>query len=352
MAISNQPNQGFRVNTQEIHIGAVTYEQATADAHDVDHSAVAAKMLAKSGEQKALEIKTYAQEASKVEPTSVFDAHMANIADDGQHYRDRVLAAVHVLASCLPTEQDGIELIDMLCAGAARKIERKDRDVARLAREYRSAVEADHVTEIGALALHDAEDRLNDMREQVDLWENLHTTFARAYEQTAMTQWQDRSTIAKDRVNATDQAAAWESQMRHFKLAKMTKIVVVGGNDVGREQVKARIEQAAAKVGGDKLAIVTGDGDSGFERMVRDLCDGLGILSIAVPLADRKAPDRYFRRNEAMFGTMHPQGAIVMAGGGVQGHIIELARKHSVAIDVPVCPKGWTRDGSGLRKVG
>jgi hypothetical protein len=316
----------------------------------VDHSEAAAKMLAKTSEQKVVELRAMVEESGAHAYTGLFDAHFHNIEDGGLHYSERFLAALHVLASQMPTEQDAIELIDMVCAGAARKIERKDRDIAKLAREYQAARESDTVTEIGSLALSDAEERLNTAREQADMWQAVFRSATRAYEQTAYSQWQDRTTTPRDRVNVTDEAARWESAVRQHHLNSKVKVVIVGGNDVPASEVKQRIDRMVEKVGADKLAILTGDSESGFERMVRDYANGLGTLAIAVPLADRQAKDRFFRRNES-FMKYDPKGVVVMGGGGVQGHVIELARKANITVDVPTCPKGWVRDNNGLRKI-
>jgi hypothetical protein len=271
--------------------------------------------------------------------TSLFEANAIAVTDDCLHWSTRMKHALLILAGTAENGDDGIELVDSICAATARKVERKDRDVVRASNEYRRAAESDTETEIGRNQLAEAEDRINDLRDAVERWDAMHQTATAIFETLSGRQWQDRTTGAA--VADVTEAAKWEQQIRTMKLMQSTRIYMVGGNDQ-TSQIKARLERLKQKVG-DKLILFTGDGESGFEAATRKHAKDLGIECYGVPLADRNAKDRFFARNRYAFETLKPNGCIVLGGAGVQGNVIELAQRTKTPIDVMVPPAGWAK---------
>jgi hypothetical protein len=332
---------------KSIVISARTYEDIAAEhnlpeieprhRHDIDHSDAAEKMLAQ---------KKRVPDLPDATDAAVRDAHEVIAEDKCLPRSHRLLALMHMIGS-MYEETDAIEIIDMLCAGAARKIERKDKDMLKAVRELRQAREADRETEIGSASYQDAEDRAVSINAKIDLWREFGDTAKRAFVQTAQREWQDRTTGA----NVPDIGVAyeWEKQLRTLELMKRTRIAVFGGNE-GIPLLEKRLSQYKAKFG-DKLALATGDAESGFEAHVRKWATKNGVFCVTVPLPDKFAASRFFDRNRIVFQSFKPDGVALMGGGGVQGNMIELAHKANLKVDAVVLPAGWVKTEHGLRRM-
>jgi hypothetical protein len=282
--------------------------------------------------------------------TSLFDAHALAVTDDCLDWKQRFAHALMLLSGTTENGDDGIELLDSICAAAARKVERKDRDVAKAVKDYRDAKAGDTETEIGRALLADAEDRVNDRRDAVERWDAIRQIAEKTYEAVSGNRWQDRSTgVAMADVGDT---AQWERQLRLTELMKKFRVFVTGGNEPETiAKMRERLAETKAKVG-ERLHLLVGESDRGFDAEVRKWCEKNNVSYFVIPLADRNKPSRYFDRNRLVFDQLKPNGCLVLGGGGVQGNVIELSQRTKTKVAVEIPPTGWAVNGErGLHRV-
>lgn len=287
-----------------------------------------------------------------VTETAIRDAHEVIAEDKCLPFDHRFKAALHLVASIFE-EKDAIEFMDMVCAGAHRKIERKDKDAAFHARKLQEAKGDDRETEIGSAQYGEQEDKVNKLRDDVDRWVDISECANTVYGQIDGNRWTPRLEAAP----LADAGAAimWEQQLRTMKLMQGYRVCLMGDtpHEAYLPKVIEQLKRKATELKKD-LILITGDAATGFEPAVDSIGTKLGITVLRVPLPDRKVQGvtKFFKRNSQMFNELKPNAAVVFGGGGVQGNIIELARQDKIDVHAVVCPKGWTKDAGGLRRIG
>lgn len=313
MSIQNQNHEDFRVKTERYEIVVDGSKAATWERIAEEHNLHAGPRRTVSATES-----TFAPNDADVTTAALYEANVLLIQDaptDDQRYKAW-------LRSMPGSEEFVTEHLDSICATTLRKHRMRDADSAKLEEQYADIVRSDTVTEIGRQQLYAIEDKLNALRDQVDMWMRKHRIATEVYAAVTGKMWQDRDRINDRERLVTDIAARWERMIEHSRLMATTKIFVTGGNDMA-EQAEAQVATISAKVGKD-LTILVCDNDSGFNAAVVAACRKLGVNYIPVRYRDPRAKNREPQRIRDVFA-MAPNGVVVCGGGGIQLEAIKLA---------------------------
>jgi hypothetical protein len=270
----------------------------------------------------AIEV-SFAPDDADVTTAALYEANILLIADAPTH-RERYKAWLR----SMPGSQRFVsEHLNSICASTLRKHRMRDKDAARLEREYGDQVHSDTETEIGRNQLYDIEDELMKARGESDMWQEMHTAAVEVYESITGKMWQDPERMKDSITLVSDIASRWEAMIKNVELMKLTKIFVTGGNEHAKGAA-AEIAKIKERVG-DKLVIIHCENDSGFNEAVALACRDLKVHRIPVRYRDRFARNKEPQRIRDAFA-MAPNGVVVMGGGGPQIEAIKLANSAGI----------------------
>ncbi len=216
--------------------------------------------------------------------------------------------------------------------------QRLDRAADRFLPDLRDLQRAQDGTEIKARELELTTDRVRNLQDRRDAFEQMRDAAAEAYRSETGNLWRPRrgshtsqtGKLTSAAIDARDFIRARKNRETNAHLPNGTLIAIAGGKQVAdANAIIARLDKALAKYA--DMVLVHGGGP-GVEKIAAQWAEQNGVHQIVCkPDWDRHGRAAPFRRNDELVNLL-PKGVIAFPGSGITDNLVDKA----IQLGIPV----------------